>query len=83
MLSDEHLFFLIGWTDIGATYEGSSLTGGLSSSYRYKTRSSKFLNMVPKQTLKPVNQLIVTIFNNTVTTVEVMQEIRCLQDMVN
>lgn len=81
MLSDEHLFFLIGWTDIGATYEGSSLTGGLSSSY--KTRSSKFLSKMAKQTLKPVNELIVTILNNTVSTVEVMQEIRCLQDMVN
>jgi hypothetical protein len=41
MLSDEHLFFRVGWTDIGATYDGSSVIGELSSSCKQQTRHGK------------------------------------------
>jgi hypothetical protein len=41
MLSDEHLFFRVGWTDIGATYDGSSVIGELSSSCKQQTRHRK------------------------------------------
>jgi hypothetical protein len=75
MLSDEHLFFRVGWTDIGATYDGSSVIGELSSSCRQEETEN--MNELMNRGLKHVEShkarhTGVTILNDTTSTVEVM-----------
>lgn len=76
MLSDEHLFFRVGWTDIGATYDGSSVIGELSSSC--KQQEIKNMNKLMNRGLKHVESCkalchtSVTVLNDAVSTAEVM-----------